>query len=84
MSCHTLEDYSPDNTAVLQKQSSEVTDGSRSCQGMVKTARGRSRTAVCIFPVWSVSSNVSSSSCRGQQRLVTCQAKLRRLSLTNF
>ncbi|KAL0043606.1 hypothetical protein WJX79_009648 [Trebouxia sp. C0005] len=48
---------------------------------MVKTARGRSRTAVCIFPVWSVSSNVSSSSCRGQQRLVTCQAKLRRQCL---
>ena len=40
MSCHTLEGYSPDNTAVLQKQSPEGRDGSRSCQGMVKTARG--------------------------------------------
>lgn len=37
MSCHTLEGYSPDNTAVLQKQSSEGRNGSRSCQGMVKT-----------------------------------------------
>ena len=40
MSCHTLEGYSPDNAAVLQKHSSEGRDGSRSCQGMVKTARG--------------------------------------------
>lgn len=40
MSCHTLEGYSPDNTAVLQKQSSEGRDGSRSCQGMVKAAPG--------------------------------------------
>lgn len=40
MSCHTLEGYSPDNTAVFQKQSSEGRDGSGSCQGMVKTARG--------------------------------------------
>ena len=40
VSCHTLEGYSPDNTGGFQKQSSEGRDGSRSCQGMVKTARG--------------------------------------------
>ena len=41
-------------------------------------ASGRSHTLVRVFPVWGGIGSLNSNSCRGQQPLVACQAKLRK------
>ncbi|KAL3148635.1 hypothetical protein ABBQ38_014058 [Trebouxia sp. C0009 RCD-2024] len=68
----------PYTTPVFQNASFEHRDSGIGLQGLGKAQRGRSRTTVRSISFRTGSSSVDYISCHKRQRLVKCQAKLRR------